>query len=215
MLQDRYVVRSRTAFPRSPPLLRAFYHRLCRGTVDVGQTCRYNHLFLFLLCDFFNRPLFPFLLSFGSNLGNRHTTLNGAWCVLGQTDNIETVRLSPFYETEPVGGPAGQPAYINAAGIIQTTLPPMELLATLQNIEADFGRIRTERWGARTLDIDILLYENQIIELPALTIPHVEMLHRQFVLEPAKDIAADWVHPLTKKTIEEHWQTPPLTLPLN
>jgi len=82
----------------------------------------------------------------------------------------------------------------------------MELLKTLQRIETDFGRIRVERWGTRTLDIDILLYENRIIELPKLTIPHVEMLHRQFVLAPAADVAADWVHPLTLKTIGEHWQ---------
>jgi len=146
------------------------------------------------------------LLSFGSNLGDRYATLNGAWHVLGQTDDIETVRLSPFYETEPVGGSAEQPKYINAAGIIQTTLLPLELLKILQKIEVDFGRVRTERWGARTLDIDILLYGDQIIELPTLTIPHVEMLHRQFVLEPAKDIAADWVHSLTNKTLEKHWR---------
>jgi len=150
--------------------------------------------------------MLPVLLSFGSNLGDRHATLNSAWHVLGQTDSIETIRLSPFYETEPLGGPAEQPKYINAAGIVRTTLLPLELLETLQKIEADFGRVRTERWGARTLDIDILLYEEQIVELSTLTIPHVEMLHRQFVLEPAKDIAADWVHPLTKKTIEEHWR---------
>ena len=147
------------------------------------------------------------LLSFGSNLGDRHQTLIGAWHVLGRTNTIETIRLSPFYETEPVGGPAGQPKYINAAGIIHTTLPPLELLTLLHTIEADFGRIRTERFGARTLDIDILLYDNCIIELPTLTIPHSEMLYRQFVLEPANDIAADWVHPQTKQTIGEHYQT--------
>lgn len=150
--------------------------------------------------------MFSVLLSFGSNLGDRHDTVKGAWHVLGQTKNIEAVRLSPFYETEPVGGPAEQPKYINAAGIIQTILPPTDLLVVLQTIEADFGRIRAERWGARTLDIDILLYENRIVELPTLTIPHTEMFRRRFVLEPAKDIAADWVHPLTKKTIREHWQ---------
>ena len=150
--------------------------------------------------------MFPVLLAFGSNLGDRHETLNGAWRTLGQTENIEPVRLSPFYETEPAGGPADQPKYINAAGIIRTTLPPMELLELLQKIEAGFGRVRAERWGARTLDIDILLYENRIVELPRLTIPHAEMLHRQFVLEPAGAIAADWIHPLTKKTIAEHWR---------
>jgi len=150
--------------------------------------------------------MFPVLLSFGSNLGDRHETLNCAWHVLGQTENIELVRLSPFYETEPIGGPAGQPKYINAAGMIRTALPPMKLLKMLQKIETGLGRVRTEHWGARTLDIDILLYEDRIIELSLLTIPHAEMLHRQFVLEPAKDIAADWVHPLTKKTIGKHWR---------
>ena len=151
----------------------------------------------------------PVLLSFGSNLGDRHATLENAWHILGQTESIATVRLSPFYENEPVGGPAGQPKYINAAGIIQTSLPPLKLLQTLQKIECGFGRIRAEHWGERTLDIDILLYEDLIIELPMLTIPHAEMLHRQFVLEPARDIAPDWIHPLTKRTIQEHlleWQ---------
>jgi len=148
--------------------------------------------------------MFSVLLSFGSNLGPRHETLNAAWQVLEQTKKIQTVRLSPFYETEPVGGPAGQQMYLNAAGIIQTALPPLELLDVLQKIESAFGRVRAERWGARTLDIDILLYDRQIIELSALTIPHAEMLHRQFVLIPANDIAGDWIHPLTKKTVREH-----------
>jgi 2-amino-4-hydroxy-6-hydroxymethyldihydropteridine diphosphokinase len=153
------------------------------------------------------RTMFSVLLSFGSNLGDRHKTLTDAWHVLNQTEQIQTVRLSPFYETLPVGGPAEQPMYINAAGIIQTVMPPLELLQKLQQIESDFGRIRTERWGARTLDIDILLYENRIVELPTLTIPHVAMLHRRFVLEPAHDIAADWIHPLTQQTLHDHWKT--------
>ena len=146
----------------------------------------------------------PVLLSFGSNLGDRHKTISGAWHILSQTANIQAIRLSPFYETEPVGGSAEQPMYLNAAGIIHTTLPPMELLQHLQKIETDFGRIRAERWGARTLDIDLLLYGDQIIESPMLTIPHPEMLHRQFVLVPANDVAADWVHPLTRKTLREY-----------
>ena len=152
---------------------------------------------------FLSKPMFSVLLSFGSNLGDRHKTLNDAWHVLGQTANVQTIKLSPFYETEPVGGPAGQPMYINAAGIIQTAMPPLELLKTLQKIEADFGRARAERWGSRTLDIDILLYEDKIVKLPTLTIPHVEMLNRQFVLIPACDIAGDWLHPPSKKQIRE------------
>ena len=150
-------------------------------------------------------PMHPALLSFGSNLGDRHKTLNDAWYVLAQMENIQTIRLSSFYETEPVGGPAGQPKYINAAGIVHTMMSPEELLSILQKIEIDFGRLRTERWGARTLDIDILLYENRIMESSTLTIPHPEMLYRQFVLEPAHEIAADWIHPRTTKTIGEHW----------
>ena len=150
--------------------------------------------------------MFPVLLAFGSNLGDRHKTLSDAWHVLGQAEGVQTLRLSPFYETEPVGGSSEQSMYINAAGIIQTTLPPLELLGILQKIESDFGRVRAERWGARTLDIDILLYGEQIIELPMLIIPHVEMLRRQFVLAPAKDIAGDWVHPRTQKTIVAHWR---------
>ena len=147
--------------------------------------------------------MFSILLSFGSNLGNRQKTLKDAWHILGQTDCMRTVRLSPFYETEPVGGPEGQPLYINAAGIVQTTMTPMQLLNVLQKIEAGFGRVRNERWGARTLDIDILLYEDHIIDLPALTIPHKEMLHRQFVLVPAIDIAGDWIHPITAQRLCE------------
>ena len=149
--------------------------------------------------------MFPVLLSFGSNLGDRHKTLNDAWYALGQTEDIQAVRLSSYYETEPVGGPEEQPKYINAVGIIRTALPPAELLALLQKIEADFGRVRTEHWGARTLDIDILLYADQIVESPMLTIPHPEMLHRQFVLEPTNEIADDWVHPRTQKTMGEHY----------
>ena len=150
--------------------------------------------------------MFSVLLSFGSNLGNRHQTLDDAWHVLGQTADIITIRLSPFYETEPVGGPAGQPMYINTAGIIQTDASPEKLLTILQKIETDFGRVRFERWGARTLDIDILLYGDRVVELPMLTIPHPEMLHRQFVLAPAQDIAPDWIHPLTGKTLRIHWE---------
>ena len=150
--------------------------------------------------------MFSVLLSFGSNLGNRHQTLDDAWRVLEQTPNIKTVRLSSFYETEPVGGPARQPKYINAAGIIQTDVSPEELLKILQKIETDFGRVRSERWEARTLDIDILLYEDRVLALPTLTIPHTEMLHRQFVLIPVQDIAADWIHPLTGRTLQAHWK---------
>jgi 2-amino-4-hydroxy-6-hydroxymethyldihydropteridine diphosphokinase len=104
-----------------------------------------------------------------------------------------------------VGGPADQPRYINAAATIQTALEPMELLHFFQDIEQQLGRVRRERWGARTIDIDILLYGNEIIVLPDLVIPHSEMLRRRFVLEPAKDVAPDWVVPTTRLTIIQHF----------
>ncbi|MDR3234038.1 MAG: 2-amino-4-hydroxy-6-hydroxymethyldihydropteridine diphosphokinase [Planctomycetaceae bacterium] len=144
------------------------------------------------------------LLAFGSNLGYREENVAGAWKMLGTKPGITPLQLSPLYETEPVGGPASQGLYINAAGMIQTSLLPLELLRTLQQIESAFGRIRLERWGARTLDIDILLYGNAVINTPELTIPHPEMLHRQFVLTPAQDIAADWVHPVTGLPLEKY-----------
>jgi 2-amino-4-hydroxy-6-hydroxymethyldihydropteridine diphosphokinase len=147
------------------------------------------------------------LLSFGSNLGSRKKNVTDAWKALAQQPAITALRLSPFYETEPVGGPPGQGLYINAAGIIRTALAALDLLETLHQIEASFGRVRTERWAARTLDIDILLYEDAVIDMPELTIPHPEMLRRRFVLQPANDIAADWIHPLAGLSIGHLWQS--------
>jgi demethylmenaquinone methyltransferase/2-methoxy-6-polyprenyl-1,4-benzoquinol methylase len=148
----------------------------------------------------------PVLLGFGANLGDRRKTIESAWQTLAAHAGIKTVRLSRMYETEPVGGPDGQPLYLNAAGIVQTILPPVDLLRVLQQIEAGYGRIRTEHWGPRTLDIDILLYADKMQQDADLTIPHPEMLHRRFVLEPANEIAPDWIHPVTRNTLQKHWK---------
>ena len=144
------------------------------------------------------------LLAFGSNLGDRQQTLEDAYIEIGKLPDTELVCVSRFYETKPVGGPAGQPDYLNAAGIIKTRCSPHELFNQLRAIELQFGRIRKERWGARTLDIDILLCENEIIETPELFIPHKEMLNREFVLLPASEIAPDWIHPVSNLTIRQH-----------
>ena len=143
------------------------------------------------------------LLAFGSNLGDRRRTLKSAWSELETMPDIEAVVISRFYETKPVGGPPKQSDYLNAAGLIRTDLPPMELLKRLQEIERRYGRVRTERWGSRTLDIDLLLYGSAVIETPELTVPHPEMLRRCFVLEPASEIAAEIVHPTAGITIVE------------
>jgi 2-amino-4-hydroxy-6-hydroxymethyldihydropteridine diphosphokinase len=146
------------------------------------------------------------LLGLGSNLGDRQEILKSAWQEINDIAETKTLRLSRFYETEPVGGPPNQPEFLNAAGIVDTTLTPHLLLEKLQEIEFKFGRVRIEHWGPRTLDIDILLYGNEIISTPVLTIPHPEMLQRRFVLEPAMEIAANTVHPVTGKTILEHYR---------
>jgi 2-amino-4-hydroxy-6-hydroxymethyldihydropteridine diphosphokinase len=149
------------------------------------------------------RPV-EILLALGSNLGDRRKILESAWKEIGNIPEIKTLRLSRFYETKPVGGPTNQPEFLNAAGIVAATLPPQQLLEQLQEIENRFGRVRTEHWGPRTLDIDILFYGNKIISTPTLTIPHPEMLQRRFVLEPAEEIAANTVHPITGQTIRQH-----------
>jgi 2-amino-4-hydroxy-6-hydroxymethyldihydropteridine diphosphokinase len=146
------------------------------------------------------------LLAFGSNLGNRQQTLELAWKEIENLSETELVRISRFYETKPVGGPAEQPDFLNAVGLIRTTLPPQTLFENLQKIELRLGRVRVEHWGPRTLDIDILLYGNLVLSTPTLTIPHLEMLHRRFALEPAQDVAAAMIHPITGLTLAEHYR---------
>jgi pantoate--beta-alanine ligase len=109
--------------------------------------------------------------------------------------------VSSFHETAPVGGPPGQANYFNAAVAIETKLSPADLQGMLAAIEQKLGRTRAERWGPRTVDLDLLLYGDSTIETPELTIPHPRMAERRFVLAPAAEIAADLQHPRTGKTI--------------
>jgi 2-amino-4-hydroxy-6-hydroxymethyldihydropteridine diphosphokinase len=146
------------------------------------------------------------LLALGSNLGNRQEMLESAWRDIDHLPQTKVLRISRFHQTQPVGGPPNQPEFLNAVCSVCTDLQPQRLLEKLQEIEIRFGRIRAEHWGPRTLDIDILLYGDQIICTPALSVPHPEMLYRSFVLEPAQEIAADTVHPVTGKTLQEHYR---------
>ncbi len=139
-------------------------------------------------------------LAFGSNLGDRRETLERARALLGRENEIEVVRESLLYETEPVGGPAGQPFFLNAVAELRTTLSPHQLLSRCQTLEAFFGRERKIPWGARTLDLDILSYGGEVIVDPDLTIPHPRLHERFFVLMPLAEIAPDWRHPLLNKT---------------
>lgn len=135
------------------------------------------------------------LVGLGSNLGDRSAQLARALELLCSGSECTLVRRSRWYRTRPVGGPADQPAFLNGAAIVETSLGPHEMHARLLAVEAQLGRRRKVRWGPRIIDLDLLLYDEQVIESPALSVPHPRMVVRRFVLVPSAEIAADWVHP--------------------
>ena len=137
----------------------------------------------------------------GSNLGDRETTLRAALERLRQAGGIEVVAASSLVETEPVGGPPGQAKFLNAAAHLRVEWAPEELLDRLLAIEAALGRVRRERWGARTLDLDLLLYDDLVVETRRLVVPHPRMHERRFVLEPLAEIAPGLRHPVSGITI--------------
>ncbi|MFG1697754.1 2-amino-4-hydroxy-6-hydroxymethyldihydropteridine diphosphokinase [Nonomuraea sp. NPDC049309] len=124
------------------------------------------------------------VLSLGSNLGRRFTTLQGAVDTLFDAPGLEFVKASPVYETDPVGGPGGQRPYLNAIVIAETTLEPRTLLERALSVENAFGRERLERWGPRTLDIDLIVVGDVVSDDPELTLPHPRAHERAFVLVP-------------------------------
>lgn len=139
-------------------------------------------------------------ISLGSNLGDREVNLFDAYNRIISIKGIRLSKLSRFYETEPVGGPP-QPMYLNAALSIETELSPYKLLEHFQYIETSMGRIHNIKWGPRNIDIDILLYDNKIIDDVCLKIPHPLMHTRLFVLEPLSEIEPFIIHPILKKSI--------------
>jgi len=143
------------------------------------------------------------LLAFGANLGEPCAQILDAWNRLGQIPGVECQRLSSFYVTEPVGGPDNQPQFLNCAGLVFTTLSPEQFLNEIMEIETKMGRQRTEHWGPRTIDIDILLLGDIVIQTDRLTIPHPRMHDRRFVLDPAAEIAPEMIHPLLGKSVAE------------
>ncbi|MET9733559.1 2-amino-4-hydroxy-6-hydroxymethyldihydropteridine diphosphokinase [Streptomyces sp. NPDC006458] len=129
------------------------------------------------------------VLSLGSNLGNRLETLQGAVDALEDTPGVRVKAVSPVYETEPWGvEPGSQPSYFNAVVILRTTLPPSSLLERAHAVEEAFHRVRDERWGARTLDVDIVAYAEVVSDDPVLTLPHPRAHERAFVLAPWHDV---------------------------
>ncbi|MET8580497.1 2-amino-4-hydroxy-6-hydroxymethyldihydropteridine diphosphokinase [Streptomyces collinus] len=154
------------------------------------------------------------VISIGSNLGNRLETLQGAVDALEDTPGVRVKAVSPVYETEPWGvEPGSQPSYLNAVVALKTTLPPSSLLERAHAVEEAFNRVRDERWGPRTLDVDIVAYAGVTSDDPQLTLPHPRAHERAFVLAPWHDVdpeaqlpgrgpVADLLSTLTREGVE-------------
>jgi len=141
-------------------------------------------------------------IGLGSNLGNRERNLNAALAALREEGLIRPVRVSRFLATSPVGGPP-QPDFLNAVAEAETDLPPEQVVQALLAVESRLGRVRTERWGPRIIDLDLLLYDQIILDRPDCVIPHPRMHERRFVLEPLCEIAPDAMHPVFSVAIRE------------
>lgn len=126
-------------------------------------------------------------IGLGGNVGDREATLRRAIALLSEEEEIQVVAVSALRETDPVGV-VDQPRFLNGAVAVETTLEPRELLETLLRIERLLGRVRGERWGPRTVDLDLLLYGDQVVDEPGLRVPHPHLHERRFALEPLAEI---------------------------
>jgi len=140
-------------------------------------------------------------LSLGSNVGDRQANIAEAIRHLGGFGRVMAV--SSLYETEPVEVEVGQPWFLNCALTLETELMPAELLRRVLEVERAMGRVRAGPKGPRTIDIDIVLFDNAVLDAPELTIPHPAMQQRRFVLEPLAEIAPEAKHPVLKRTVCE------------
>lgn len=141
-------------------------------------------------------------LGLGSNLGDSEGYLRDALQKLSALKEIRRIKSSSLICTKPYGV-LDQPDFLNGAAVLETLLTPIELMDYLHELEEEAGRVRKERWGARTLDLDILFYDNEIIDSEQLTIPHADMANRKFVLKPLAELNPCLRHPLTGKTVRE------------
>lgn len=144
------------------------------------------------------------LISFGANLGDARRTVSLAGDLLRDTLPAgDQMQMSRHFQTPSVGGPAGQPPFINAVAALVTRLGPWEVWHLIRSIEHQLGRQRIRRWEARKIDLDVLLYEDVRIWTSQLKIPHPRMCMRRFILLPAMDVAADWRDPVSQWTIQQ------------
>jgi 2-amino-4-hydroxy-6-hydroxymethyldihydropteridine diphosphokinase len=144
-------------------------------------------------------------IALGSNLGDSLSIVQSALDLLDSQPMVKLIKCSRWYRTKAITLPDSppQPDYINGCAIFTTSLNPLDLLSLLLWVEKQFGRERRTMWSARTLDLDLLLYDDQIIDLPNLCVPHPRMGDRSFVLLPLQEIAPDWRHPVNGLTIGE------------
>lgn len=142
-------------------------------------------------------------IALGSNLGDRNDSLQRALTALRQLQSVEVTRVSPLYETRPIGGPAEQGPYLNAVAEVRSECGPHDLLAALLNIEQELGRVRGEKDGPRIVDLDLLLYGDLVHEDKLLTVPHPRMHERLFVLQPLAQLAPGRLHPVLKRSIAD------------
>ena len=140
-------------------------------------------------------------IALGSNQGNSWETLSKSLIVLSQVPGITINATSSWYVTKPVGNVEPQPDYLNGCALLSVQQTPEELLNILQATEIQFGRINKGTMQARTLDLDLLLYEDLVLDTPTLTIPHPRMNERAFVLVPLAEIASGWIEPVSNTTI--------------
>jgi len=142
-------------------------------------------------------------IGLGSNLGDREGQIRAALEAIADLPDTDLVRVSSLYDTEPAGE-VDQPNFLNAAALVDTELEPRQLLWNLLLIEKRLGRVRTQPWGPRTIDLDLLLYGDEIVEEDDLRVPHPEIIRRSFVLVPLVELDPRLVHPGTGETMAAH-----------
>ena len=139
-------------------------------------------------------------VALGANLGDREANIGDALRRLEQDGRVRVRRVSSLLENPAIGGPPGSPPFLNAVAEIETELDPEELLDRLLDVEKQLGRVRRLRWEPRIIDLDLLLYGNEVLETPRLSVPHPLMQERLFVLRPLAEIAPEVLHPVLDQT---------------